>query len=238
MKKVSLFILLFLMACLPALAQKKTAAPEPACELKLDQSPELRGFRLGMTQSAVLARLPRITIEKPDKFGLARLRLSTIDSTSLIKTSARDTGVQPDMLAGANEGSAFVIDSAKFPFLKGTRKIEMRFIDGRLSSIQIAYDDQIKWESLDQFTDTISTILNLPKNWRIPSDSDGSSEKELRCQGFVLTANTAGDASDLQSGPELVLQDSAAWQTMSQRQNDTVEKQRKDEEGKRKAFKP
>ena len=239
MKKVSLFSLLLLIVCVPVIAQKNTESQKPVCPLRLEQSPELRGFRMGMTQAAALARLPGVTVEKPDKFGLARLRLSIIDSASLIKSSARDKGVQPDTLAGPNEGSAFVIDSARLPTLKGARKIQMRFIDGRLSYLQISYDTEIKWESIDQFVKTVSTTLKLPPDWQVPADSDGGSQqKELRCEGFVMTANTVGDATDVYAGPELILQDLAAWTAMSKRQNDVVEKAKREEDAKRKTFKP
>jgi hypothetical protein len=238
MKKVILFSLLLSLSCLPVPAQKEPAPPKTTCPLRLDQSPELRGFRMGMTQAAVLARLPGVTIEKPDKFGLARLKLSIIDTTALVTSSARDKGVQLDPLA-PNDGSAFVLDSRRFPAFKGVRKIQMRLIDGRLAYVQISYGDDVKWESVDQFVDTISTTLKLPKEWQVPEDSDGGTQqKELRCEGFVIAANTAGDPTDLHAGPELVLQDQAAWTAMSKRQTDIVEKARREEEDKRKAFKP
>src|SRR4051812_40330828 len=180
MKKVILFSLLMIIGCVPAPAQNKIEQ-KSACALGLDQAPELRGFRLGMTQAAVLARLPGVTIEKPDNFGLARLRLSFMDSTSLLKTSTREKAVQPDAFSG--EGSAFVLDSARFPAFKGVRKIQMRFIDGRLAHLQITYDDQIKWDSIDEFVDTISTNLKLPTQWQAPAESDGRQQKELRCEG-------------------------------------------------------
>src|SRR6185295_13477412 len=99
MNKGILFGLLLLVSCSPVLGQKKVNSPKPKCTLGLEQSPELRGFRMGMTQAAVLAKLPGVTVEKPDKFGLARLRLSIIDPSSLIKTAARDKGVQTDITA-------------------------------------------------------------------------------------------------------------------------------------------
>src|ERR1051325_9330183 len=135
-------------------AQKKTESAKPKCTLGLDQSPELRGFRMGMTQAAVQSKLPGVAIEKPDKFGLSRLRLSIIDPTPLVRTS-RDKAVQPD-IAAATEGSAFVLDSSRFPTLKGTRKIQMRFIDSRLSYLQISYNNDASFDSVDQLIETIS----------------------------------------------------------------------------------
>jgi hypothetical protein len=113
----------------------------------------------------------------------------------------------------------------------------MRFIDGRLSYLQVTYDDSIKWDSIDQFVDTVATNLKLPTEWKTPADSAGGQQKELRCEGFVLAANI-GDINEINSGPELILQDLAAWEAMSKRQNDIVDKAKRAEEDKRKAFKP
>lgn len=234
-----LFGLLLLVSFSPVLAQRKVDNPKPKCTLGLDQSPELRGFRMGMTQAAVLAKLPGVTVEKPDKFGLARLRLSIIDPSGLIKSSPRDKGVQTDMTATSTDGSAFVLDSTKFPALKGTRRIQMRFIEGRLSYLTVSYTDEVKWDSIDQFVETISATLKLPpQQWQVPQESDTMQQQELRCSGFVITANTIGDPSDIHAGPELILQDLAAWNAMSQRQNDIAEKARREEDEKRKSFKP
>jgi hypothetical protein len=116
--------------------------------------------------------------------------------------------------------------------------MQMRFIEGRLSYLQISYNDETKWDSIDQFIETIATTLKLPQNWQLPEDSDGSQQKELRCQGFVIAANTTGDAADVHTGPELILQDLAAWNAMSKRQNDIIEKAKLNEDAKRKSFKP
>jgi hypothetical protein len=225
--------------CPAVSAQKIAESNEPKCSLKLDQSPPLRGFRLGMTQEQVLRRVPGVSIEKPDKYGLSRLRLSILDTSGIIRTSVRDKAVQPDITATPDDGSAFVLDSLRFPDLKGVRKLQMRFIDARLSYLQIGYDDSSKWESIDQFVQAISTKLNLPAQWQVPADSPGDSEgKELRCDAFVISASLMADPTDTHAGPEIVLSDVAAWNTMSKRQNDTTEKAKREEEEKRKAFKP
>jgi hypothetical protein len=240
MKHVILFGVLLLPLGAVTFAQQKPEVSTPKCTLGLAQSPELRGLRLGMTEAAVVARFPGVSVEKPDKFGLARLRLSMIDSSSMmIKSATRDKPVQPDITAGAADGSAFVIDSARFPTLKGVRRMQIRFIDGRVALLDVAYDDEIKWESIDDFVETVSGTLKLPKEWQTPADSDGgSTEKELRCQAFVISASTAADPTDTHAGPELNLQDSAAWEAMSKRQNDLTEKAKREEDTKRKAFKP
>jgi len=167
------------------------------------------------------------------------LRLSIVDPISSIKTApTREKAVQPDAIAGPAEGSAFVLDSSRFPTLKGTRKIQMRFIDGRLSYLQVVYNDDVKYDSIDQLIETISAKLKLPGEWRTPEFSGSDHQKEFRCEGFVITADVLGDPNDVQAGPELIVQDVAAWNAMSKRQNEMTEKARQEEDQKRKAFKP
>jgi hypothetical protein len=114
----------------------------------------------------------------------------------------------------------------------------MRFIDGRLSYLQVVYNDDIKFDSIDQFVETISGLLKLPSEWQTPEDADSDHVKELRCEGFVLSANTLGDPTETNAGAELILQDTAAWNAMSKRQNEITEKSKRDADEKRKAFKP
>src|ERR1041385_3858103 len=165
MKKVIPFSLLLLILSVPVFGQK-AADQKPTCTLGLNQSPELRGFRMGMPQTTVLARFPGVTVEKPDKFGLARLRLSIIDVGALLKAPPKSKGVETDIAAAPVDGSAFLLDSARFPTLKGVRRIQMRFIDGRLSYLQVTYDDTTKWDSIDQLVETVSNTLKLPQQWK------------------------------------------------------------------------
>ena len=238
--KLILVILFVSVTFTAATGQRKPEDKEPKCTLGLDHAPELRGFRLAATQQNVLTRFPGVSIEKPDKFGLAKLRLSIIDSVGLIKGRVtRDKSVMADITARPEDGSAFVLDSAKFPALKGVRRIEFRFIDGRLSFLLVAYDDSIKWDNIDDFISTVSKTLSLPNEWRTPAEAGGeSTEKELRCDAFVISANVGTDPLDSRVGAQLTVEDLAAWKTLSKRQNDVQEKAKREEDEKRKSFKP
>jgi len=238
--KPILVILLISLTFTAAVGQRKVEDKEPKCTLGLDHAPELRGFRLAMTQQNVLARFPGVSIEKPDQFGLARLRLSLIDSAAVIKAAAtRDRGAQADISARPEEGSAFILDGAKFPALKGVRRIELRFIDGRLSFVLAAYDDSIKWDNIDDFVSTVSKTLSLPAEWQTPAAAGGeSTEKELRCDAFAISASVGTDPLDSRVGAQLTLEDLAAWKALSKRQNDLTEKAKREADEKRKGFKP
>lgn len=238
--KLILVILLISLTFTAAVGQRKVEDKEPKCTLGLDHAPELRGFRLTTTQQNVLARFPGASIEKPDKFGLARLRFTVIDSVGLIKgPMTRDKGVTVDISARPEDGSAFVLESTKFPALNGVRRIEFRFIDGRLSFVAVAYDDSIKWDNIDDFVSTVSKALSLPNEWRTPADTGGDgTEKELRCDAFAISASVGTDPLDSRVGAQLTVEDLAAWDSLSKRQNDMQEKAKREADDKRKGFKP
>ncbi|HZO85522.1 MAG TPA: hypothetical protein VFC26_09925, partial [Verrucomicrobiae bacterium] len=134
---------------------------------------------------------------------------------------------------------AFIVDSAKFSALKSVRRVRLRFMDGRLSFIQLGYDDSITWESVDEFVVTVAKSLNLSGTWNLPEDSDGSgNQRELRCEGFALIGSVGADATDTRIAAQLSIEDLAASKIIAKRQEDLKEKAKRDEEAKRKNFKP
>jgi hypothetical protein len=238
MNRLIFTLALTLCCALPLVAQVTNNAKQSKCTLRLDRTPELRGFRLGLPQAAVLARFPGTSIEKPDKLGVTQLRLNVID-TALISKSLpiRDKAVEADLTLGND--SSFTVDSAKFPALRGVRRIQFRFIDGRLSYLRVGYDDSIKWNTVDEFVETVAKALNLPAEWSLPPDADGSNRgRELRCQGFVITAEVGADSTDTRIAAVLSLEDLEAAKIAEKRQNDLKEKAQEAEDAKRKNFKP
>src|SRR6267142_4176644 len=241
MKSTTLNVLLLLSLSSVAFAQGNSqTAPAAKCTLALAQAPALRGLRLGMNQAQVLARFPGLSLERADELGLSRLRLALIDVDLYPKGSSnRERGVQLDIAAGTSEGRSFTADSSKFPDLKGVRRIQLRFVEGRISYVLLGYDDSFKWNSVDEFTHTVSKNLGLPGDWRAPLDSDRvGKEKELRCEGFLIAAAVGGDMSDSRIAAQLSLEDTAITQTVEKRQKDLEEKKRREEEERRKTFKP
>lgn len=239
MKHTILVFLIVLSSAFPLFGQGKNETKPAKCALAIERAPELRGFRVGATQASVLARFPGVSVEKPDKFGVTRLRLTTIDSSAVVKgLPVREKAVQADMASLPGGESSFTIDAAKFPSLKGVRRIQLRFLDGRLANIQVAYDDTIKWIGIDEFVETVAEILNLPAEWQSPAEAESPEEKELRCEAFVVTAHVGSDASDTRIAAQLTVEDLAASKTIEKRQSDLKEKIQQTEDAKRKNFKP
>ena len=240
MKRTVLILLLTLSCASPLLAQGKNDPKQTKCTLPIESAPDLRGLRLGDPQAGVLSRFPGSSVQKPDQFGISQLRLTVVDTAAFSKgLPSRDKSVQPDMAAGPGDESSFLVDSAKFSALKGVRRIRLRFVDGRLSFIQLAYDDSIRWDSADEFVETVAKSLSLPGTWNLPDVSEGSdSQRELRCEGFALIGSVAADPSDSRIAAQLSLEDLSASKVIAKRQEDLKEKAKRDDEAKRKNFKP
>ena len=108
-----------------------------------------------------------------------------------------------------------------------------------MSFVSVAYDDSIKWDNIDDFVSTVAKTLSLPNQWRTPGEAGGeSTEKELRCDAFVISANVGTDPLDSHVGAQLTVEDLAAWKALAKRQNDLQEKAKREEDEKRKSFKP
>jgi len=240
MKRIILLILLMLSCAWTLAAQNKKEAAQIKCPLGVDKAPELRGFQLGTPQASVLARFPGTSIEKPDKFGRSQLSLTVIDTGTQPKGMAsREKAVQPDMTLAPGAESGFIVDSARFPALKGVRRVRLQFTEARLSYMQLSYDDSVKWNSIDEFVETVALKLSLPGEWNLPADNEGSrNQKELRCEGFVITGDVSADFTDTRIAARLSVEDLVAAKSIEKRQNDLKEKADNAEDEKRKNFKP
>ena len=116
------------------------AGQEKPCVVKLadlPNTPELFGFRLGMTKDQVRTRVPQIVFGKADSFGVSR--------TSI------------------NPGFDARIDQASF---SGIRTISLEFLDGKLSTLWLGYDSAFKWQTVPDYLKGISQVLKLPDDWK------------------------------------------------------------------------
>ena len=114
-------------------------AQEVPCSLKLAElpaSPELLGFRLGMTTEEVKKRVPQVV------FG-------GVDPISVSKTT-----INPDFDPR--------IDKTSFP---GVRTVSLDFLDEKLTSLWFGYDPTFKWRTVEDFVKGISPALRLPNTW-------------------------------------------------------------------------
>ncbi len=175
-KRTRLLFLLALTLCCVVSAESQ----KQACVLKLSQlptSPELYGFRLGMSPEEAKAKVPLIRFGHPDAFGV-------------IKTS-----ISPSFNPK--------FDQAAFA---GVRTISFDFLDGRLVTLWIGYDDRFKWQTVDDFIAGISTSLNLSAPWKAMR-----SGKEVRCDDFSIFV------SMIAQSPSIRITDNAAREILATR---------------------
>ncbi len=69
--------------------------------------------------------------------------------------------------------------------LHGVRALYLRFLDGRLYQIEVFYEDRADWQTLDDFTKSLQTEMNLAENvWQIKQN-----KVLIDCGEFTVTAD-------------------------------------------------
>jgi hypothetical protein len=138
----------------------------------------LLGFRLGMTKEEVKKMVPQTVFRKNDDFGVSK------------------TTINPHFDSK--------IDSTKFA---GVRSVSLDFLDDRLISLWIGFDETYAVHALDQFGKVISQSLRIPEAWS-PWRSGG---KQMRCADFQITLQTVA------RGPSFRILNVAADDTIAAR---------------------
>jgi hypothetical protein len=140
----------------------------------LPQAPELRGFRLGMTFEQAKTRVPQIVFGHTDEFGLSK------------------TSINPDF--------DLRIDKTNF---EDVRTVSLEFLDGRVTSLWIGYENSFKWKTADEFVKGISPALGVPIDWTAKSRA-----QQLKCVDFELSVSV------IAGGPSLRIVDLPAAETL------------------------
>ncbi|PWT91908.1 MAG: hypothetical protein C5B55_07295 [Blastocatellia bacterium] len=136
------------------------------CAQKLSDLPaaaELFGFHIGMTKDDVKNLVPQTQFGKADEFGVVKTTINPYFDTR--------------------------IDKTKFA---GVRSISLDFLDDRLTSLWIGYDETYKVHTTDEFIKQISGSLHLTGTW----SSWKSKGQQLRCGDFqIIVSMVAGGPS-------------------------------------------
>jgi hypothetical protein len=170
---------------LTSLSSIAASAQQPNCSMKIDQLPdsaELRGFRLGMTYDQVKARVPQIQFGQADQFGIAKTSINPYFDPRIDKVGFADV-----------------------------RTISLDFLDGRLVTLWIGFENTFKWQSLDEFVAGMSKSLNLPVAW-----SPKRGGRQISCAGFSVFASL------IAGGPDIRLTDEAAQETIATRREEAA----------------
>jgi len=148
-------------------------AQSVTCALKPDQlanPTELFGVRLGMTPEEVKTLLPLVQFGRSDPSGVMKTSFNPHFDPRVDKTSFPDV-----------------------------RTISLDFLDGKLVTLWIGYEDTFKWPKLDQFVPNFSKSLSVPADWPVKRNG-----RELTCDGFSIFASIIG------GGPAIRITDDTA----------------------------
>jgi len=181
------------------------------CELRLAQSPALRGFRLGMTMGEISSRFPRYEITEADSCGHRNLTLDA--AWGRLKAEARDPRD-----------------------FEGVKNVRLAFLDGRLTYIRMTYDNGTSWKGIGEYLAAVSSSLGLPASWyKAEGSTDVSNTHMIGCDGFKVVAGfEAGSYVELHDT-------AAVQSMLRRKVEDDAKRKREAEEEKerrRKAFRP
>ncbi len=136
------------------------------CSMKmadLPQAPELRGFRLGMTLEQAKTRVPQIVFGHTDEFGLSK------------------TSINPDFDSR--------IDKTNF---EDVRTVSLEFLDGRVTSVWIGFENTFKWRTVAEFVKGISQALGVPNEWTAKGRA-----QQLKCADFEFSVSVIAGGPSL-----------------------------------------
>lgn len=208
------------------------------CTVSLAQSPELRGFRLGMSLSDIQKRFPGFPPVSANRFGLAKVELSNLYVRNVL-----DRPVGNDMVS--------LVSAAPFPELKELKHVELKLLDGRLTEITVYYPNDIKWESADEFARKTGEVLKVNGSWsKVGKDNEYSEVRSMQCggvmegEGFRISAGFRRPTLEnpgLEEGklPYVNLEDFWGGEMkLFSRERESEEQTRRQEEERKQTFKP
>ena len=206
--------------CLALLVQVSCAK---RCTRSLEQAPELRGFHLGTTFTQVQNRFPGFPNLIANEDGSARVNINvaSMPGPETVKPSG---------------GGHVLVSASRYPELLGTNRIILEFVDGRLAKMTVFYPKDLKWRSVDEFVQRTSETLNLPDGWETSTSSEDY--KRVFCQGFYVRAGIDNEKYDEEKLPFVEVADTEASIQPLLRTLNRNENENRQEEERRKTFKP
>ena len=159
----------------------------PACSLKVNELKPVEdfyGLHLGMTSAEVKKALPLVQFGRADRLGVMRTSFNPHFDQRVEKTAFPDV-----------------------------RTISLDFLDDKLATVWIGYENTFKWPKLDVFVENFSKSLGVSPEWQ-PARSGG---RALVCDGFTIYAQMIG------GGPSLRINDEAAQTVITTRLAEAID---------------
>lgn len=213
-----------------------SCAVQERCTVKMEQSPEIRGFRLGMSMSDIQKRFPEFPAVSANQIGLTTVEISSVYVRNELNKAVGDNVIS-------------LVSSSPFPELRDLKHLELQLLDARVIQVIVYYSNDIKWKSADEFVQKTGEALKLNGTWRKVGEDDAYSEH----RGLVCTESIdpftvgAGFRNPILQNPNLErtklpfveLRDVNNGDVeIYKRKKEIEEKKKREEEERKQTFKP
>jgi outer membrane protein len=173
--------------------------PPPPCGLGREQAPKIDRLYLGMTESQIKQIVPSLTISAANELGVSNAELKAADIGNLAGSSS---------------------------FFEGVESIALKFTDGRLSYVRVAYPVTKKWAGKYEFLSVIAPKFSVRADWKPfydwrnkeVRDPEDLSDMAIECEGFRLAAGIGNEGVGGEQTPHYDLDDLGAAQVVKQRE--------------------
>ncbi len=199
---ISAFYIVFMLSLsLPASGQSSQ------CSLKIDNSPTVRSFKLGMTVQELSSKnptlkAPELKLLEPDVNGFASVTLNKSVAPTLEEYLPK-------------------ID------VSGVGNISLSFLDNRLVKLRITYDGLTsEWGNVATFLPAIADSLKLPEpsNWR----TTDKITRALDCDNFTVTVRLEPKLGRYEvESPSVTFSEAGLNEILQKRKETEKERQRK-----------
>ena len=141
---------------------------------------------------------------------------------SLTNSPINELGVSNAELKAADIGHL----TASSSFFEGVESIALKFTDGRLSYIRVAYPVTDKWVSKDEFLSVMAAKFSVREEWK-PfydwrnkeiRDAEDLRDMAIECEGFRLALGLGLEGIGGYSTPHYDLDDVKAAQVVKERE--------------------
>jgi outer membrane protein TolC len=171
----------------------------PPCGLGREQAPKIDRFYLGMTESQAKQLVPGLQISAANELGVSNAELKTAEIANL-----------------AGSGS----------FFEGVESLALKFTDGRLSYLRVAYPVTNKWTSKSEFLSVMAPKFSVRADWKPfydwrnkdVRDPEDLGDLAIECEGFRLALGIGIEEVGGNQTPHYDLDDLAAAEVVKQRE--------------------
>jgi hypothetical protein len=161
-----LLAILFHLAC---------SQPKKPCEITPEQAPQVRGFKLLMTNTEIREKYPTFPTLTPSEFGRSVIVIANDDFSNDAK----------------NRTTWFKFVSGKdFPKLEDLNRVYLEFLDDKLVLIRFYYTNELKWSSATEFSNKVKEDFQLQETWETQENL-----QILSCNGFMMSIGIGTDSS-------------------------------------------